>query len=294
MGKKVALLFLIQHLKIVIGGEECLAEDEACDYYEHASHYDKVWGSDNLHFGYFPHLDEKTSIVLDHRQAATALTEKMMALGKVGPGTTVLDLGAGKGRACLEIAQLTNASCFGLDLTPANIKRANELKSQYPELSLRFEVGSFTNLPQSVLEFAPFDIVFSQVSFCHVHLQLDTIFTQVKRVMGPTSYLLVNDYLGSEDKYSDDTKKYVFQRLHFETLYSPSQWRKTADAAGLVLQQYFTLDKHLQRAYVDMAQEARNLNISSSDGTPLAFAYEKSAHAASLRQIGMNLALYSL
>ena len=31
-------------------------EEECSDYYDNASHYDVLWGKDNIHIGYYPHL----------------------------------------------------------------------------------------------------------------------------------------------------------------------------------------------------------------------------------------------
>mmetsp|Transcript_7376 Transcript_7376/g.30553 ORF Transcript_7376/g.30553 Transcript_7376/m.30553 type:complete len:321 (-) Transcript_7376:396-1358(-) len=271
-------------------------EKSQVDYYERASHYDKIWGSDNLHFGYFAHLERgaTTAVELNHRQAAAALTERMMAIAGVGPGTRVLDLGAGKGRACYEIATLTGASCLGMDLTPANVERGNAIAKENPQLKLKFVEGSFTDLPEAVLAEGPFDVVFSQVAFCHVHSMLDAIFEQVKRVMGPQSILMVNDYLGSDAPTTEETRTHVFKRLHFETLVGPSEWRARADAAGLKLQRYETLDAHMARAYEEMAAEAEALGVTSTDGVALATNYRMSAKAVHDRQIGMNLALYTL
>merc|ERR1740124_307138 len=66
------------------------------DYYQKASHYDTLWGQDNLHIGYFPHLDKNTDVVLNPSQAALALTERMIKIASIGPTDKVLDLGSGK------------------------------------------------------------------------------------------------------------------------------------------------------------------------------------------------------
>jgi len=272
-------------------------EKSQVDYYQAAHHYDKVWGSDNLHFGYFPHLERatKTTVRLTHRQAATELTERMMRMAGVGATSKVLDLGAGKGRACVEIATLTGASCFGLDLTPANIERANELKAENPKLRLRYTVGSFTSLPADVLEDAPYDVIVSQVAFCHVHTQLGVIFREAVKVMGPQSLLMVNDYLGKNgDDFLPSTYEFVFKRLHFETLLGPQEWLGHAFDAGLKVQHYLTLDDHIKTAYLDMAAEARSLGLKTTDGTDLATAYNMTATAVDQGEIGMNLALLTL
>ena len=276
------------------------ATEEACeksvDYYENAGHYDVVWGEDNLHFGYYPHLEvgATTGVRLTHVQAARELTERMMRMAGVNEKSKVLDLGAGKGRACVEIAEMSGASCTGVDLTPGNIDRANELKKAHPELKLSYYVGSFTSLPSEVLK-EKYDVVMSQVAFCHAHPQLPTIFREATKVMSSTSILLVNDFIGNNDgDFQEDTKRYVFKRLHFETLWGPRAWLDAAWAAGLKIYEYHSLDKHGELAYRDMSDEAYKRQLNTSDGTPLGLAYQRTADAVAYHDLGMNLVLFTL
>lgn len=139
------------------------------DYYQKASHYDVVWGQDNIHFGFYPHLDvhtkyflhpdqqqQRTSLLeeetkqatphLHQSEASTLLTRRIMDLAGITQGMRVVDLGSGKGRVCREIAQVTGAACVGLDNTPAYVQRAQEMhRHECPHLDLDFVQGSFTN-----------------------------------------------------------------------------------------------------------------------------------------------------
>lgn len=271
---------------------------------------DAIWGEDNLHLGFFPHLDRasKTTVRLNHQQAASALTERMITLAGVGPSTKILDLGAGKGRACYEMALLTGAACVGMDLAPKNVERGNDVAAANPELRLKFVEGSFTDLPQAVLDEGPYDVVFAQVSFCHVHTLLDKIFENVVKVMSTENVFVINDYLGSDWEPQEATKEHVYKRvrpwvldgrrrcpqLHFTHLHGPRKWRDLAAEAGLVLQHYETLDDHMRLAYEDMAHRAKTLGFNSTDGTPLYVNYLETAAAIARRDIGMNLALFEL
>ena len=280
------------------------------DYYQNAGHYDNVWGSDNLHFGFYPHLDvvfherdeeeeeKKKEVRLNQDEASSLLTQRIIDMVGIKKGMRVVDLGAGKGRACLEIARATRASCVGLDITPAYVERGNEIAAKHPDLDLRFVEGSFTNLPQELMDIkgdCPFDVVFVQVAFCHVHSQMAQILEQIKRLMGPESVLIVNDYLGGDrPNVSPATKEHVYKRLHFEKLLGPRQWREAFDEAGFSLVKYETLDAHMKQGYLDMAATAQQLNFNSTDGTPLYLNYLQTAEAIDRHEIGMNLALYRL
>lgn len=65
---------------VVIG-----AERNQKDYYDGASHYDTVWGQDNIHLGYYPHLVGPVGgdnlVVLNNKQAADCLTKRMIDVG---------------------------------------------------------------------------------------------------------------------------------------------------------------------------------------------------------------------
>mmetsp|Transcript_43395 Transcript_43395/g.50830 ORF Transcript_43395/g.50830 Transcript_43395/m.50830 type:complete len:84 (+) Transcript_43395:299-550(+) len=83
--------------------------------------------------------------MLDFSQVSTKLTERIMSIASIQPGDRVLDLGSGKGLACMEIARATGAQCTGVDFTPENVEKADAVsKERYPELNVRFFNVSFT------------------------------------------------------------------------------------------------------------------------------------------------------
>merc|ERR1719235_1787156 len=277
---------LVQNVEI---GEEKTQKD----YYDKATHYDLVWGLDNIHLGYYPHLIANDTVVLDNVQAADALTQRMIKVGQINHTSTVLDLGCGKGQACRVIAERTGAEVTGIDLGTTNIERANEVAKSRKDLRMKFYEGSFTDLPKEAAS-QKYSVVFSQVAFCHVHKLLPTILDQVKRVLAPGGVLIVNDYLGGDKGVSDTTKEHVWKRLHFEHLHGHQAWRKITEDAGFVIQYYESLDRHMAQTYRDMAKKADKLGLKSTDGTPLAKNYSESVIAIEKGEVGMNLALLSL
>ena len=335
------------------------------DYYQTASHYDVLWGKDNLHIGYYPHLidvsvssdssrpsaDKKTdenvvageavtttatttaTTTTTPAEAAYTLTKRMIQLANITATDRVLDLGSGKGKACYDIATLTRgASCTGVDLTPNNVERANALARHHPHLPLHFQVGSFTQLPASIVnETEKYDVIFSQVAFCHVHDQLDTIFQQVMHVLKPmTGRFIVNDYLGgigsavagtgtTTEHIHPDTLEHVFKRLHFSSLHGHKSWRRIADTVvvnttttsrnnesddddtqqqqqqqqlQLELLHYENMDIHMKYFYEQLVMGADHHGYISTDGTSLATNYNQTVAAIARNEIGMNLALF--
>jgi len=153
-------------------------DHECATYYDDAVHYDEIWGKDNIHIGYYPHLTDRTAPELDFQAAAVQITNRLIELGDISHESRVLDLGCGKGIACAQIAEMTGAQCTGLDLSPANIDRANDLAVSRPELQLDFLEGSFISLPASL--HGKYTHIISQEAFSHVHAELPTIFVSIQ------------------------------------------------------------------------------------------------------------------
>jgi len=268
------------------------------DYYDKATHYNLIWGEDNIHLGYYPHLSvscNNPTLVLENRQAAQALTKRMVDLGRINYKSKLLDLGCGKGQSIRVIHELTGAKCTGLDLSTTNIERANQWTNEMGlSEHLTFYEGSFTELPAEVLS-QKYDVIFSQVAFCHVHKELTSIFQELRKVLAPGGIVVVNDYLGCDlpAGASQRTKDHVWKRLHFEYLHGHVAWRRIVEDAGFVFEYYENLDRHMVQTYLDMAQTAEQHKIKSADGADLCDNYRETAKAIQDREVGMNLAIIS-
>jgi len=274
------------YVENVVVGEEKTQRD----YYNKASHYDTLWGEDNIHLGFYPHLVDKQSVPLNFQQGGQALTRRMLQVAGIDHTSKVLDLGCGKGLACKEIAELTGAECTGMDLSETNIQRGNKIKEQNQHLKLDFLVGSFTELPQELLE-RKFTHVFSQVAFCHVHKMLPTTFSELRKVLAHGGKAVINDYIGTEDEVLEATREHVHKRLHFEMLRGHKTWRHMAEDAGLEIMYYENLDAHMEQSYRHLAAEAAKYDFKSADGKPIEENYRNTVLVAEKRQIGMNIAI---
>lgn len=300
---------VLQHLRqsrmfgaACAGGRRCLTsalgapvpsnDAGVASYYDSAEHYDVLWGKDNIHIGYYPHLANRLAIPLSFQQAAAALTRRIIELGDICHRSRVLDLGCGKGLACALISELTGARCTGVDLSPGNVARAKELAACRPELDLAFHEGSFTGLSPEL--HGKFTHVVAQESFVHVHAELPAIFDQVKRSLAPGGRAVLNDYLGADGPVSDETKKAVYDRLGFDVLVGHQAWRRAAEDSGLELMHYENLNRHMELGYRQLSEGAAAHNFKSADGSSLEENYAKSAEAARDGQIGLNLAVYAV
>lgn len=269
-------------------------EQNQKDYYDKAKHYDTLWGLDNIHLGYYPHLEKRGAVPLTFPQAGQALTRRMIEVGDINHDSHVLDLGCGKGLACKEIAELTGATCTGLDLGTENIVRAKQVAQENPHLKLDFVEGSFTELPKDLLE-KKYTHVIAQVAFCHVHQLLPEIFASVKSILKSGGGIaVINDYMGCDGEPSEETLEHVRKRLHFETLHGHKTWRHMAEDSGLNIKHYEDLDKHMELSYTHLADAAEKHGFKSADGVPISINYRKTVTSVSKREIGMNLAVLTL
>jgi len=263
------------------------------DYYNKANHYDTLWGSDNIHLGYYPHLVAKGGKRLNFKEAGSYMTQRMCEVAHINKDSVVLDLGCGKGIAAKEIAQLTGAHCVGMDLSETNVQRCQELANENKNLKLEFLVGSFTELPQALTK-RKFTHVFAQLAFCHVHQSFQTSMKEVQKVLANNGVAIIMDYMGTEDAVIEDTREHVHKRLHFETLLGHPSWRKIVDNLGFNILHYENLDRHMLQSYTDLAAEASKHDFRSADGEPIVKNYLKTVEVCGKGQIGMNLALLSM
>lgn len=279
--------------KGLIVNKEIGEEKTQRDYYNKASHYDTLWGQDNIHLGYYPHLVNPGAKRLNFKEAGSLMTQRMCEVANINKDSHVLDLGCGKGIACKEIAELTGAQCTGMDLSETNVERCQQLAKENPNLQLDFLVGSFTELPAPLLT-RKFTHVFAQLAFCHVHELLSTTMDEVKKVLGHGGVAVIMDYIGTEDAVIDDTREHVHKRLHFNVLHGHRTWRNIVDAAGLNILHYENLDRHMLQSYTDLANEAAKYDFHSADGEPIVHNYRKTVEVCAKGQIGMNLAILSM
>ena len=281
----------------VVTNIELKDENNQKDYYDKAVHYDKIWGEDNIHLGYYPHISGPIGgndfIRLNNVQAADMLTKRMIDLANIKQGNMVLDLGCGKGQSTKLISDYTGAKCIGLDLGSVNVDRAKEVASKYPHLNLKYVEGSFTNLPREITE-NKYDIIFSQVAFCHVHKELCKTLNEIKKVMTHDALLVVNDYIGCDKEASENTKEHVWKRLHFDHLHGHKAWRSILEENGFELLYYENLDNHMAQTYKDMAVKAADFGFKSTDGANLSENYLQTVKSIENGEIGMNLGLYRL
>ena len=127
-------------------------------------------------------------------------------LGRVDPGSVVLDLGCGAGTDLLIAAQMTGPTgrVIGIDMTPAMLDRARASAQQMGFGNVEFHESLIESLP---LEDASVDIVISN-GVIDLVPDKDAVFDEIDRVLRPGGRLQIADIV-IHTEVSEDARKRI-------------------------------------------------------------------------------------
>jgi arsenite methyltransferase len=127
-------------------------------------------------------------------------------LGRVEPGSVVLDLGCGAGTDLLIAAQMTGPSgrVIGIDMTPAMLDRARDSAQEMGLENVELHESLIESLP---LEDASVDVVIS-IGVIDLVPDRDAVFDEIDRVLRPGGRLQVADVV-IHTEVSEDARKRI-------------------------------------------------------------------------------------
>ncbi|MPZ65057.1 MAG: methyltransferase domain-containing protein, partial [Pseudonocardiaceae bacterium] len=224
------------------------AVQTARDYYnsdDADNFYFTVWGGEDIHVGLY---DDETE---DIRPASRRTVEQMADRVEVGPGTHVLDVGAGYGGAARHLARTFGCRVKCLNLSEVENER-NRAMNVEQGLDDRIEVfdGSFEDLP---FQDNHFDVVWSQDSFLHSGDRRRAL-EEVVRVLRPRGEVVFTDPMAQDESSREDLAP-ILKRLHLDTMGSPSFYRRELTRLGLTTIDFEDHTRQLARHYGRVLEE---------------------------------------
>ena len=244
--------------------------------------YRSFWDAEgSLHWGLF---DETTGD--DFLKACVNLNRMMAQEARIETGSHILDLGCGNGNTSIWLAQQWGCQVTGIDLSGVRIDNARADLSGRPESireRVRFEKCSATDLP---FEDGSFSHVWSQATIYHVP-DKDTTLKESYRTLKPGGLMVFDDLIKPKPGISADARKYVYDRLLFDTDYSFQGYQEALEKTGFQVEDARDLSSHLRRSYQHlrmMASKKKDLNPEAL--VPLAAAYTQMVAAIEAGDLG--------
>ena len=238
---------------------EQTATKTARDYYNSEDadlFYAEVWGGEDIHIGLYQQPDES---IFD----ASRRTVEHMASRPRRPAaqTRVLDIGSGYGGAARFLA-----SEFGCRVTALNLSEVenarHRTKNRQAGLEHLVEVvdGSFEDVPA---DDATFDLVWSQDAILHSSRR-STVLEEVQRVLKKGGEFVFSDPMQADD-CPEGVLQPILDRIHLESLGSPSFYRRESLRLGLSEVAFEDLTHQLTAHYGRVLQETERRESELSD-----------------------------
>lgn len=211
--------------------------------------YYHVWGGEDIHIGLYDPPSEAIG-------PASARTVETMAshLETLGPGSRVIDVGAGYGGAARYLARKYGCHVTCLNLSEAQNERNRE-KNVEQGLADRIEVidGSFEDIPS--LDDS-FDIAWSQDAFLHSGRRA-RVLDEVDRVLKPGGEIIFTDPMQADD-VPEGVLQPVLDRIHLDSLGSIGFYREQARRLGWSEVEVVEMTHQLVNHYSRVGDELRS------------------------------------
>jgi len=186
--------------------------------------YFHIWGGEDIHIGLYD--SPESDIFAASRNTVRRMREHLTNLG---PGSTMLDLGAGYAGACRMLCSSCGCDAVALNLSEEQNQRGRKMNQ---ELGLGGSItvvdGSFENVP---FPDASFDVVWSQDAFLHSGERF-RVMQEAARVLKDGGELIFTDPMQADD-CPPGVLDPILQRIHLESLGSPGFYRDVARRLGL-------------------------------------------------------------
>lgn len=191
--------------------------DDADNFYFH------IWGGEDIHVGLYQTPTEEIA------PASVRTVATMASKGQFTKNTHVLDVGAGYGGAARYLARTYGCRVTCLNLSEVENDR-NRQHNREQGLDHLIDVvdGSFEDLP---FDDNQFHIIWSQDAMLHSGDRV-RVLQEVSRVMKPGGEFIFTDPMAADNADKKGLKP-ILDRLHLESMGSPSFYRRELNRLGM-------------------------------------------------------------
>ena len=259
------------------------SESETEQYYDHEDAvYRALWDKDgSVHWGLFEDGANMTFL-----EAGSNLNRVMAQRGQLETDSNVIDVGCGSGTTAIALCKTVGCRVTGVDLSGVRIANAIDSLEDQPEEvreKVDFQKGSATDLP---IEDQTFDRAWSQATIYHVPDKVKVL-EEVYRVLKPGGVFVFDDLIKPQPEISDKARKFVYERLLYDTDFSFESYQEALKNAGFEILEAEDLSRHLKTSYLMLSDAASKGNEEHRERFAyLAEAYQETAAAVDRRELG--------
>lgn len=246
-------------------------------YYDNSDdHYRISWHPDgSKHWGYYDNL-ENASTYDDFLQSCDRWDEYMLKEGDLSPESRLLELGCGNGKAAIWIAGQKDAEVVGIDLSSTHISNCETKAKQNLSLKLSFQKASILDLP---FPDESFTHAWSQGTLLHIE-ERGLALKEISRILKPGGIFVFDDLVSPKLEISESTRKYIYERLFINNLFTPESYRDNLISTGFNVLEAKDLSQHMQKSYAILSDRIQEQN------PELSVSYKNSAAAVEAGELG--------
>ncbi len=259
------------------------SEAETEQYYDHEDAvYRALWDKDgSVHWGLFEAGANMTFL-----EAGANLNRVMAQRGGLSADSVVIDVGCGSGTTAVALCKSYGCRITGVDLSGVRIANALDSLDQEPEFvqeKVSFKKGSATDLP---IEAETFTHAWSQATIYHVP-DKEKVLEEVYRVLQPGGIFVFDDLIKPQPNISEQARKFVYERLLYDTDFSFSSYQEALKAVGFEVLVADDISPHLRTSYLMLSDAAARGNEEHRERFAyLAEAYRETAAAVDKKELG--------